>query len=665
MTKEQARELGKTYLEDYVNRITEKSKGELYQCPLCGSGTRNSHDSDGAFGIYRKGDESKWKCQACEEGGDIYDLVAKHEGLPVAEAFQRVYQLYYIQVDYDTNNYTLNRSEIIKMFDENPLPEQQNTIPPYIPSQPMQQPQIPLPQLRADYRQYVLDGMRKLNESPEALEYLHGRGFDRNVLESFRIGYDPYKGIIIPYNEECSYFVNRSIRGKEYRKPKSNEAGAEPIFNQVALYGPHEMPVFVVESQLCAISIEQAGGKAIAIGGSGSKKLIDQLQTTPSNKTLILSLDNDTAGQDTTERIKKALLELNHPHIVLNASGGYKDPNDHLQANRGEFERIVRNPYGEITNQYRKQYSAVSQIKGFINGIAASVNTAYIPTGFDQLDEILDGGLFEGLYVIGAISSLGKTTLTLQICDNIASQGKDVLFFSLEMASSEIMAKSISRESLMEVICTGGNVRHAKTTRGITTGKRWGSYCQDEKMLISKAVENYEKYAQHVFIYEGVGSIGIEEITSIVKQHIAITNEIPVVVIDYLQIIAPHEPRATDKQNTDKAVLELKRLSRDYKLPVFAISSFNRDNYKAEVNMASFKESGAIEYSSDVLIGLQYRGMSDKTAEAKTILAKAQENAKEGRAVEVEMKILKNRNGSKGSLYFDFYPMFNMFKEGT
>ena len=44
-------------------------------------------------------------------------------------------------------------------------------------------------------------------------------------------------------------------------------------------------------------------------------------------------------------------------------------------------------------------------------------------------------------------------------------------------------------------------------------------------------------------------------------------------------------------------------------MPIVGISSFNRENYTAPVNLSSFKESGSIEYSSDVLIGLQYDGM--------------------------------------------------------
>ena len=142
-------------------------------------------------------------------------------------------------------------------------------------------------------------------------------------------------------------------------------------------------------------------------------------------------------------------------------------------------------------------------------------------------------------------------------------------------------------------------------------------------------------------------------------------------MIDYLQIISPADSHATDKQNTDRAVLELKRPSRDYSLPVIGISSFNRDNYYSPVNLASFKESGAIEYSSDVLIGLQYYGMDYQEGEAEKArdkrireLVKDQMTAgKHGKAQKLQVKVLKNRNGCKGSSLIDFYPMFNYFAE--
>lgn len=92
--------------------------------------------------------------------------------------------------------------------------------------------------------------------------------------------------------------------------------------------------------------------------------------------------------------------------------------------------------------------STAHYLQSFIDGIPESVNTPCISTGFSSLDNVLDGGLYEGLYVIGAISSLGKTTLIAQIADQIAQAGTDVLFFSLEMARNELISKSVSRHTL-------------------------------------------------------------------------------------------------------------------------------------------------------------------------------------------------------------------------
>ena len=84
-------------------------------------------------------------------------------------------------------------------------------------------------------------------------------------------------------------------------------------------------------------------------------------------------------------------------------------------------------------------------------------------------------------------------------------------------------------------------------------------------------------------------------------------------------------------------------------------------SYDSPVSMASFKESGAIEYSSDVLLGLQYKGMDE--ADPKNSRGITEKQRKSERR-ELELKILKNRNGASGeSIYFDYYPQFNLFDE--
>jgi replicative DNA helicase len=66
------------------------------------------------------------------------------------------------------------------------------------------------------------------------------------------------------------------------------------------------------------------------------------------------------------------------------------------------------------------------------------------PTGFQQLDAGLGGGLSSGLHCLGAVSSLGKSTFALQMADSMALRGCGVIYYSLEMSSGDINAKSIS-----------------------------------------------------------------------------------------------------------------------------------------------------------------------------------------------------------------------------
>jgi replicative DNA helicase len=346
----------------------------------------------------------------------------------------------------------------------------------------------------------------------------------------------------------------------------------------------------------------------------------------------------------------------------VDVSGEYKDPNEALQQDRGAFTQRIKQAEQTQAEELKREKvdylykSAAYSISEFIDGIHAKANTPSITTGFTKLDSVLDGGLYEGLYIVGAISSLGKTTLITQIGDQIAQSGQDILLFSLEMAKTEIMAKSISRQTLLN--CKKQNIRinNAKTVRGVTDGKRWKSYSQEEKDLLYRSAVDYGGYATRIFIHEGVGSIGATEIRNMVGLHKKITGESPVVIIDYLQILAPYSERATDKQNTDKAVMELKRISRDYKIPVIGISSFNRQSYKDPVTMEAFKESGAIEYSSDVLIGLQLKGVGGSGFNV--------DEAKGRDPRQIELKILKNRNGRSGdTIAYEYYPAFNYFQE--
>lgn len=124
----------------------------------------------------------------------------------------------------------------------------------------------------------------------------------------------------------------------------------------------------------------------------------------------------------------------------------------------------------------------------------------------------------------------------MQIADQIAQTGQDILIFSLEMVRTEIIAKNISRYTIEQVLTNNGDIRNAKTSRGITTKKRYENYSDTEKNLINKAISNYGQYAKHIFIHGGIGEISTKQIREAVEQHISFTGNTPIVIIDYLQI---------------------------------------------------------------------------------------------------------------------------------
>lgn len=313
----------------------------------------------------------------------------------------------------------------------------------------------------------------------------------------------------------------------------------------------------------------------------------------------------------------------------------------------------------EYEKEAYKATSAAGSLPDFLNGIKANANTPAISTGFKYLDGELDGGFYEGLHIIGAVSSLGKTTFTLQIADQIAAQGHDVLIISLEMAKSQLMAKSISRLTFKACLDEQAVTQTAKTSRGITDGSRYEKYSAEDKARINQAVKKYWTFADHVYIIEAesvANMSGVDQVKGCVSRHIEMTGNNPVVIVDYLQMLEPDNPRATDKQNMDAAVKGLKRISRRYKIPVIAISSFNRGNYNSSANEAAFKESGSIEYSADVLLGLQFKNVKDDNFSLT--------EAKKKDEREIELVILKQREGHVGgSVSYKYYPAFNYFTE--
>lgn len=494
-------------------------------------------------------------------------------------------------------------------------------------------------------------------------------GFDGSYNTFDRSTYPPtptsWEALIIPTAGEAGHIAINTAENASTENSKRRTGSREP-FNIDAISNAGR-PVFVTDDIIDALSIIEAGGEAIALESAGQDQkqreaMLNSFKGRETAHPLILTLGHYAEAEELAEELGEKLDSLYIKHYTADLTGDFLTISNALQGAPEELKQAIAQAEAledQHAQEEREAYlmqSAYNHIDEFLDGISTSADTPAISTGFKKLDTVLDGGLYEGLYICGAVTSLGKTTLIMQIADQIADTARDVLIFSLEMSRAELMSKSISRYTLLEVKETGGDMRNAKTARGITAGARYKNYSDKERAIINTAVNRYRDIAQHIFIHEGVGDMTTDYIRAVIKDHKRYTGNTPVVIVDYVQILAPHDYRATDKQNTDRNITELKRISRDFKTPVIGVSSFNRDNYGGAVNYRAFKESGAIEYGSDVLIGLQLQGADGKAFDSDKAIKK------NPRAI--ELVILKNRQGQIGErVSFNYYPLFNYFEE--
>ena len=658
----------KQYLPDYAGEHLKRSKEKnKFVCIFCGSG--NGVNSTGAFTVYR----TNYYCFSCHQHGDIFDLAEKVENISKHSVVQYLADKYHVRLDFLTErkkNSSTDKTSSLSVIGNGGADTKECSA------------DLDVENCgEENFDSFFWDANKHLCETN------YHRGISIETLNHFNVGFVPEwkhpknphspvsPRLIIPTSSGS--YLARDVRNEDeipenQRSYVKSKVGKVHIFNEKALETSNI--VYVVEGELDALSIIDTAGYDSAVG-LGSVSNVDffllVLDKTAHKPKFIIALDNDSAGEKARNELTAGFDERGIEYCVYDTCCGFKDPNEALINSSEAFRRAVMYGIDHIDDliaqrinddeaarkaEYDGQFSAKAFLSDFVDGISDSVNTEVIPTGFEVLDNMLDGGLYEGLYGIGAISSLGKTTFALQMADQIASQGHEVLVFSLEMSRNELIAKSISRNTFRRVNQSGGNIQHAKTTRGIMSCKKYFSYCQAEKELIRDSINDYEKIAGNIFIREGIGDVTAETIAEQVREHIESGHRPPVVIVDYLQILSPKNEKWTDKQNTDSAILTFKRLSRDYKIPVIVISSFNRENYSVKVSMQAFKESGAIEYSTDVLIGLQLKGVGNKNFDI--------DQAKSKNPREVEAVILKNRNGrTGGKIEFDFYAMFNYFAE--
>lgn len=265
---------------------------------------------------------------------------------------------------------------------------------------------------RTEMKTYLKKCMADIGQT----DYFKRRGLTDETIKKFCLGYDMGRhAVVIPYSSKLTYYQTRSVIDKKFFKPKTEDAGPEPIFNGDTI-AKVRTPIFVVESPICALSIMQCGAAAVSLCGVGNvNKLLDLVHRRRPLGPLIICLDNDEAGAKATKDLEIGLVEEDLKYLVYNIAGDCKDPN----------ELLMKEPTALAENIDL----AIRACKRKYATLRDSFNIDDLMK--EELQEptwVVQNLVQAGLIIFGAPSKSGKSWMMLQLCMAVAS-GKEFLGF--------------------------------------------------------------------------------------------------------------------------------------------------------------------------------------------------------------------------------------------
>jgi len=239
-----------------------------------------------------------------------------------------------------------------------------------------------------------------------------------------------------------------------------------------------------------------------------------------------------------------------------------------------------------------------------------------VPTGFADLDNMLAGFQKSNLVILAARPGMGKTTLALNIAQNLAvKEERPVGMFSLEMSKEELVDRLLVSQADIDAW-------------KLKTGK----LSEDDFTKLSEAMG---QLAEAKLYIDDTPAMSILEMRTKARR-LQVDTGVELIIVDYLQLA-----RSRNLENRVQEVSEisqgLKNLARELKIPVLAISQLSRaveQRGSKRPQLADLRESGSIEQDADVVMFL-YREDEEKIEE-------------------IFLDIAKHRNGALGRVEFYF-----------
>lgn len=292
------------------------------------------------------------------------------------------------------------------------------------------------------------------------------------------------------------------------------------------------------------------------------------------------------------------------------------------------------------TGDFRHVSTSIRPILRTIETLAEGKSVKLgIDTGYTLLDK-MTGGLQKGnLIILAARPSMGKTALALNIAEHSAGTlNKPTAIFSLEMSEEELLYRFLSNVSQIN----GMRLRNGKINID-TEAKRLNTACSKISTM-------------PLYIQDSAGLTIFEIQTKAKKLAAELKSKgtpLELIMVDYIQIMrgSANASRQTREREIAEISLGLKKLAKDLKIPVVALSQLSRETEKRTDKkpiLSDLRESGAIEQDADVVMFLHREGYYKR--EDPDLKHKA------------TLIIAKQRNGAVGEIELKFTPELTKFE---
>ncbi len=318
----------------------------------------------------------------------------------------------------------------------------------------------------------------------------------------------------------------------------------------------------------------------------------------------------------------------------------FEDTKDVLElldeAERGLYDITDQN----LNTGYESLSTLAVKAQKEIEAVAAKgSDTTGVTTGFAELDKLTNGWQPSDLIIMAARPGMGKTAFTLSLAKNAAESGKGVAFFSLEMASVQLVQRLISMEA---------EINSSKLRNGQLEAYEW--------QKLHSAVDKLSQVPIYIDDTPGLNIFELRAKCRRLKQN----HNISMIVIDYLQLMAG-APNGKGSGNREQEISSISRalkgLAKELHVPVIALSQLSRAvesrGGEKRPQLSDLRESGAIEQDADIVSFIYRPGYYKDSDGANPDIPNDL----------TEIIIAKHRNGGLDTVNLRFVPHFVKFED--